>query len=86
MIINVNLRSLYSEWSGRRAPALTIFVRLLPRLLHPVHAPIQKRKLFARFGGIGEVDRPSIVTQRALPPTTKTVVQHRQCDAARLQE
>ena len=38
----VNLRSLYSRdrWPPPR-PALTIFVRLLPRLLDPVHGPVK---------------------------------------------
>ena len=43
----VHLRSLYEAddyADARPRPALTIFVRLLPRLLDPVHGPIQKRK------------------------------------------
>ena len=47
----VNLRSLYSRdrWPPPR-PALTIFVRLLPRLLHPVHGPIDKCKTVLWLG------------------------------------
>ena len=52
----VHLRSLYSRdrWPPPRAAAylaaLTIFVRLLPRLLHPVHGPIDKCKTVLWLG------------------------------------
>ena len=47
----VNLRSLYSRdrWPPPR-PALTIFVRLMPRLLDPVHGPINKCKTVLWLG------------------------------------
>ena len=45
-----------SVWNTRRPPrpALTIFVRLLPRLLDPVHGPIQKCKHGCSRGLLGE--------------------------------
>ena len=86
----VHLRSLYEAddyADARPRPALTIFVRLLPWLLDPVHGPIQKCKTVLWLGLVWLPFGPRHTQRLALPPGDKTaVVQHRQCDAARLQE
>ena len=87
----VHLRSLYEAddyADARPRPALTIFVRLLPRLLDPVRGPIQKCKHGCSRGLLGETLGLGGSECSSLPcrAATKTVVHLRQCDAARLQE
>ena len=77
----VNLRSLYSRdrWPPPR-PALTIFVRLLPRLLDPVHGPIQKCKTVLWLGLVWLPFGPRHtlrLTQLCHRATKTAVVQHR---------
>ena len=86
----VHLRSLsmaddYAE--ARPRPALTIFVRLLLRLLDPVHGPVQKCK-HASLRGLARVAVPPAGNDEVLlcSSTKLQSCSIGQCDAARLQE
>ena len=79
----VHLRSLsmaddYAD--ARPRPAVTIFVRLLPRLLDPVHGPIQKCKTVLWLGLVWLPFGPRHtlrLTQLCHRATKTAVVQHR---------